>query len=119
MKTILKLMAVSACMLPAFLLTSCYGDSHRFSSTFVLYETDIDGEPWYTISSNKHSDMQAPFPQYVDGVCQDGDLVYIWVNGTREPDYYCLDLTQDTCTRLQTLPPHVTFVSAKQFLQEH
>lgn len=61
----------------------------------------------------------APFCQNVDGVQQDGNLVYIWVNGKQQPDYYCIDIEKDTCVRVNFIPAHIRFESPKQFLREH
>ncbi len=102
------------------LMRACMGDSHRFSSTYRLYETSLDGKPWYTIESSRPGEMDvAPFCQNVDGVQQDGNLVYIWVNGKQQPDYYCIDIEKDTCVRVNFIPAHIRFESPKQFLREH
>lgn len=116
-----KIISITLIAVVFFLLMrACMGDSHRFSSTYRLYETSLDGETWYTIESSRPNEMDdAPFCQYVDGVQQDGNLVYIWVNGTRHPDYYCIDIEKDTCVRINSIPAHIIFESPKQFLRRH
>ncbi len=103
-----------------FLLLKACDNSHRFSAHYKLYECSLDGERWFSLDSDIPGQQDGPpFCQYIDGVQQEGDKVYVWVNGRQQPDYYVIDLSADTCTRLNGIPPHIRLQTAEQFLREH
>ncbi len=109
-------------LIGAFLLAvkSCFFRSHRFSPSYSLQESRLDGMPWYSIVSRKEGEMDdPPFCQLLDGIQQEGDKIYLWVNGSAQPDFYVLDTGADTCTPIGGPPPHIRFVSPRQFLGEH
>ncbi len=117
MKKIIVLIILAALCV---LLVNVFENSHRFSPHYRLYEWSLDGDPWFSLETNVPGQGDGPpFCQYVDGVQQVEHCVYVWVNGRQHPDYYVIDLRENSCTRLSCLPGFVKLQTAEQFLREH
>ncbi len=115
-----KALAILGFVAAFFLLLKLTENSHRFSADYRLYEWSLDGERWFSLESRVPGQQDGPpFCQYVDGVQQEGNKVYVWVNGSQHPDFYLIDLEASRCTRIPGVPAHIQLVSAEQFLREH
>ncbi len=100
-----------------FVVKSCCYRSLSLSPTYTLQESQLDGVPWYCLESDISDDPSAPSAaQGIDGIQRDGDRVYIWLNGTQQPDYYVIDTRADTCEHLSAVPPHIQWLTPQAFL---